>query len=82
MAVIAVVEDEYIVALDIKRHLERFGYEVPKLYRSAEELFGDIENHRFDLVLTDIKLQGKMDGVEAAGILFEKHRLPVILITA
>jgi len=79
---IIVVEDESIVALDIGRQLTSFGYEVPGIFASAEELLAGITELQADLVLLDIELAGQMDGLEAASLLRREHNLPVILLTA
>ncbi len=79
---IVVVEDEHIVALDIKMHLQKYGYEVPGMFASGEELLERIESLSPDLVLMDIKLQGKLDGLETSKIIKEKYSVPVILLTA
>ena len=82
MPKILICEDEHIVALDIKRHLERFGYEVVGTYASGEAAIEACAKARPDLVLMDIHLQGSMDGVAAARLVFEDYRVPVILLTA
>jgi two-component system, cell cycle sensor histidine kinase and response regulator CckA len=81
-AAIIIVEDEFIVALDIQRHLERNGYEVKGIFASGEELLAHVEELHPDLVLMDIRLQGKLDGVDTAAILNDKWSVPVILLTA
>lgn len=82
MAQIVIVEDEGIVALDIKRHLENYGYTVPSVHASGEEALEAIRKQVPDLVLMDISLQGRMDGLEAASILRKEVQVPVILLTA
>lgn len=79
---IVICEDERIVALDIKAFLQRNGYEVLGIYSTAEELLADAESLHPDLVLMDIHLQGKMDGIEAADTLLKRWLIPVILLTA
>jgi len=79
---IMIVEDETIVALDIRQSLERGNYEVIGIYSSAEEALEVFRKTRADLALMDIRLQGKMDGVEAADILRRRYDIPVILLTA
>jgi len=79
---ILVVEDESIVALDIRHRLESMGYEVVGQAASGEEAVEKARALLPDLVLMDIKLRGKMDGVEAAGILRAELQLPVIFLTA
>lgn len=79
---IILCEDERIVALDIRAFLQRNGYEVPAIYAAAEDLLKEAGQLKPDLVLMDIHLQGAMDGIEAAAILFERWTIPVILLTA
>jgi len=82
IARIAICEDEYIVALDIQAFLKKNGYEVSGIFASAEELLASMDTNKPDLVLMDIYLQGVMDGIEAASILYERWDIPVILLTA
>ena len=79
---IAVVEDEYIVALDIKNFLERSGYRVSGLFPSGDELLARMDELGPDLVLMDIKIRGSLDGVETAKIVHDRWKTPVILLTA
>lgn len=79
---IVVVEDERVVALDIKSHLERFGYVVPATYASGEQALENIVADNPDLFLLDIRLQGDLDGVETGQLLQKKYGLPFILLTA
>jgi two-component system, cell cycle sensor histidine kinase and response regulator CckA len=79
---IAIVEDEYIVALDIKSFLGRSGYAVAGMFSSGDDLLAAIESIRPDLVLMDIKIRGSLDGVETAHIVHDKYRVPVVLLTA
>lgn len=82
MPKILICEDENIVALDIKRHLERFGYEVSGVYDNAEDAILACTTTKPDLVLMDIQLAGSMDGLEASTIIFQKYNIPVIMLTA
>jgi len=77
-----IVEDEQIVALDIKMHLQKHGYEVPGMFASGEDAVREVAALKPDLILMDIKLQGRMDGLEAASRITEAHGIPVILLTA
>ncbi len=79
---IAIVEDEYIVALDIRSFLERSGYRVVGLFPSGEELLAQMDDIAPELVLMDIKIRGAIDGVETAQRVHEQWRTPVILLTA
>jgi hypothetical protein len=78
---ILVVEDEEIVALNIKNILRKFGYEVDALTSLGSEAIEIAEKSHPDLVLMDIHLQGDMDGVEAARHL-SRLDIPVVYLTA
>ncbi len=63
---ILIVEDEGIIAMEMQDRLEGLGYYVPTIVSSGEQAIPVAAEERPDLVLMDIMLQGKMDGVEAA----------------
>lgn len=79
---VMVVEDESITALHIQRSLSRLGYEVPAVVAYGEEAVEKAEGLRPDLVLMDIVLKGRMDGVEAAEHIRDRLQIPVIFLTA
>ncbi|MCK9150957.1 histidine kinase dimerization/phosphoacceptor domain -containing protein [Methanobacterium alcaliphilum] len=79
---ILIVEDEELVAQDIKVILEDLGYEVPAITPSAEEALEKIEESCPDSVLMDIMLEGEMDGIEAAQKISERYDIPVVYLTA
>ncbi len=79
---ILIVEDENIVALDIKMHLRKYGFEVAGIFSSGEEVLSHIEATKPDLILMDIKLQGTLDGLETSRIIKERYGLPVVFLTA
>ncbi len=79
---ILVVEDEIIVAKDIKMRLENLGYSVSSLVSSGEKAIREAEENNPDLVLMDIVLQGEMDGIEAADQIRSRFNIPVIYLTA
>lgn len=81
-ASILVVEDESLVAKDIQSRLKRFGYTVPDIASSGEKAIKKATEFCPDLVLMDIQLKGKMDGVEAAQQIHVSFNIPIIYITA
>src|ERR1700733_10289757 len=81
-AQILIVEDEAIVSLDIKRTLTNAGYEVCHVAASAEDALRSMESVLPDLVLMDIHIKGKTDGVETAEKIRQKFQVPVIFVTA
>ena len=81
-AQILVVEDENIIAMDIQSRLEFLGYAVPAVAYSGEEAIRKVSEVHPDLVLMDIVLEGKMDGVEAAEQIKVQFDIPVVYLTA
>lgn len=79
---ILVVEDESIVAMDIKHRLESLDYEVPAIISSGEEAVIKAKDTRPDLVLMDIVLKGELDGIDAAQLIKDKYDIPVVYLTA
>jgi CheY-like chemotaxis protein len=63
---ILLVEDESIEAMDIKRTLEFFGYEVPYVTSSGEEAVEKAYEIMPDLILIDVVLKGNSDGIDVA----------------
>lgn len=79
---ILVVEDERIIAIDLQRRLERFGYIVCGLAATGEAAIKKTEEFLPDIVIMDIMLTGEIDGIEAAKYIKEKLHIPVIFLTA
>jgi CheY-like chemotaxis protein len=79
---ILVVEDESLVAMEIKDRLESLGYVVPAIVSSGDEAIKKVEQSRPDLVLMDIVLKGDMDGIEAAEHIRSNFDIAVIFLTS
>ena len=79
---ILIVDDERIVALDIKGTLESLGYHVCGVANSPEGAIASVEKIRPDLILMDINLNGEMDGISIAHVINAKHSIPVVFLTA
>ena len=79
---ILVVEDEAIVAQDLRASLEALGYDVCAVVDSGEDALEKAEALRPELVLMDIVLAGKMSGTEAAGLIRQRLGVPVVYLTA
>ncbi len=79
---ILIVEDEAIVANDIKETLTGLGYEVVGIAKSGELALEKVKEFSPDLVLMDIHLATNMDGVETAGKIRILFDIPVIYLTA
>jgi PAS domain S-box-containing protein len=79
---ILIVEDERITAEDLKNTLESLGYEVTGIASSSDSFYTCLHSMMPDLVLMDIFLKGKKDGIELATEVKAKYQLPVIFLTA
>ena len=79
---ILIVEDESLVALDLKKGLEKEGYRVVGIADRAEKAFELFREKEVDIVLMDIHLSGAKDGVETTMELMRMRSTPVIYLTA
>ena len=79
---ILIVEDEAVVALDLRKRLTQLGYEVVETVGLGELAVQRAAQDRPDLILMDIRLRGEMDGIEAAEIIRRQLNLPVVYLTA
>jgi PAS domain S-box-containing protein len=79
---IMIVEDEVVVAMELQEALRAMGYRVSAIVSSGEEAISKVDKTPPDLILMDIKLDGKLDGIETAGRIHERHDIPVIYLTA
>jgi PAS domain S-box-containing protein len=77
-----IVEDERIVAEDLRDMLERMGYKVVAMATSGEEAIRKAEETQPDLVLMDIRLNGGLDGIQAAEAIWAHYSIPVTYLTA
>ncbi len=81
-AQILIVEDDALVAMDTKQRLENLGYAVSATVSTGEEAIERAEKNAADLALMDVRLQGEMDGVEAANQIRARFNIPVVYLTA
>ena len=79
---ILIVEDENIIALDIRSMLEDLGYMVSAVVSSGEESIQQASRTKPDLVLMDIKLKGSLDGVSAGQEIYKQFQIPIVYLTA
>ena len=82
MVNILIVEDEIIVAKDMQVKLEKLGYTIIDIVSTGEDAIPHTEKTPPDIVLMDIRLEGKMDGIQAAETIRNQYDIPVIYITA
>lgn len=79
---IMIVEDETIVALDLSMRLQKESYEVVGIAASSDDAIALFTEQKPDLVLMDINIKGKKDGIETAAALKKIQEVPLIFLTA
>ncbi|HVP96779.1 response regulator [Methanoregula sp.] len=79
---ILIVEDELIVAEDLSTTLSSLGHEVVGIAGSGERAIELADEKNPEVILMDIMLSGKLDGIATANTIHAKHDIPVIYVTA
>ena len=79
---IMVVEDEWIVADQLCNNLKDLGYMVCATASTGDEAIKNVQENNPDLILMDIVLKNKMDGIEAAEQITSQFNIPVIYLTS
>jgi CheY-like chemotaxis protein len=79
---ILIVEDEYIIALDLKLMFEDLGYHVIDIVDSCESALKSIVNDQPDVITMDIRIHGNKDGIETTEEIHKQFSIPVIYLTA
>ncbi|MDR3435819.1 EAL domain-containing protein [Telmatospirillum sp.] len=82
IAKVLVVEDERIVALHLRQQLTRLAYDVVAVAHSGEQALLQVAAHHPDIVLMDIHIEGKVDGIDTAQEIRAGFRIPVIFLSA
>ncbi len=79
---IIIVEDEGLIAFDLRLRLLRAGYNVIKVFAKGEEVVEFIKDYKPSLVLMDVNLAGAIDGIETTRLIhMNDETIPVIFIT-
>ncbi len=79
---ILIVEHDMLVAAKVSMQLVNLGYEVTGIVSRGDEAIWHVEEYRPDIVLLDISLKGKLDGIETAHILHANDDIPIIFVSA
>jgi DNA-binding LytR/AlgR family response regulator len=79
---VLVVEDEMIIGAKVSMYLTNLGYEVTGIIPRGEEVILHVRENTPDIILMDINLKGKLDGVETAILLQKQVDIPIIYLTA
>jgi CheY-like chemotaxis protein len=82
MIKIMIVENEAVIALRLQQRLTSMGFDVVGVAYSGEEVVETARDLRPDLILTDIMIPGKLDGIQVAEIVKSALDIPVIFLTA
>ncbi len=78
---ILIVEDEILTAKSLSNDLKKLGVETLDPIPKGETAVEIALKEKPDLILMDIRLAGKMDGIEAARIIKEKAKIPILFMT-
>ena len=79
---ILIVEDETIVALDIKSAVKKLGFEVTNTVTCYDDAISSVKSNEPDIIIMDINLENSKDGIEIAHAVQEIKNIPVIYLTA
>src|ERR1700761_2335652 len=79
---ILIVEDEQLIALELAAGLERDGYRVAGIADTFEEAAAIFSREIVDIVLMDIHIKGKRDGVDTAAELMRLRAVPIVYLSA
>lgn len=79
---ILLIEDERMIAENLKSVMENFGYEVVDIVNTAEDALEVAFDNSIDVVVSDIEIRGLTDGIEVSKILQNTYNLPIIFTTA
>jgi CheY-like chemotaxis protein len=79
---VLIVEDELLVAWHLESLLRDQNHEVCSLVPDGQGAIEQADDLNADLVLMDIRLAGRMDGIEAARQIHERRGTPIIFVTA
>jgi signal transduction histidine kinase len=79
---ILIVEDELIAAESLSFDLQKLGYEVVEMVSTGEKAIEKANLYRPHLILMDIMLRGKMDGITAAQEIYQQLKIPIVYLSA
>lgn len=78
---VLIVEDEVLVGMMLARNLEGSGFSVCDVVGTGEDAVAAAERYLPGVILMDVSLGGKMDGIEAAGMISSRLGIPVVFFT-
>ncbi|TRX59134.1 response regulator transcription factor [Fulvivirga sp. M361] len=78
---VLIVENELLIAQDLKARLEEHQFEVTAIHTSGEDALTEIDINMPDLILMDIHLDGDLDGIETTEQITRRYDIPVIYLS-
>ncbi len=79
---VIIVEDEPLVAADLKNQLRKAGLDVVAMFESGEEIIAYLKGDDADVILMDVRLYGPLDGIDTAHEINKRHNIPILFLTA
>jgi CheY-like chemotaxis protein len=79
---ILIVDDEAVITMQLEERLTAMGYAVAGMVANGEAAVAKAREAMPDLVLMDIVMPGRMNGIEAAGIITDELGIPVVFVTS
>ena len=76
---ILIVEDEMVIALNLKMQLENMLYNVLGITNSGENAIKKLDDVKPDLILMDHTLKGDLDGIQTTEIISQRYKIPVLV---
>ncbi|MDP8202579.1 MAG: response regulator [Candidatus Tenebribacter burtonii] len=82
MTKILIVEDERMIAEDIKYILNHYNYEIVGIFKNGKDAIDSVSKKKPDIILMDIMLEGDINGIDTGRIILKDHDIPIIFLTA
>jgi len=79
---VLIIEDDSIVAMHIRETVQGHNHQVVGVVKSAESAFRVAREKAVDIVISDINIEGEMDGISCCKVLQESYHVSVILVSA
>ncbi len=79
---ILIVEDEVLIAQDIKACLQKEGFKQATIAYDKQEALDELANQAYDIALLDINLEGRQEGIQIAETINTAYQIPFLFITS
>lgn len=79
---ILIIEDEPLIARDLKRICTKLGYVVAGIAYHSDQALDMLSCRKYDLVLLDISLSGSLSGIDIGKLIHENRKVPFIYVTS